>query len=618
MRHLHLAACAAGVALLGSASAAWAGTYDLSIGRTTINVLGKPSPAVAINGTVPGPTLRFKQGEDLVINVTNTLDEDTSIHWHGMIVPSSEDGVPGLSFDGIKPGTTHTYRFPAQQSGTYWYHSHSGLQEQEGVYGAIVIEPTAAEPYDVDRDYVVMLSEAHPTSPYQMLANLKKQSDYYNYGQRTVGTFLDDVAEKGLGATLGDRLAWGGMRMAPTDIADTSGYTFLVNGLNPDQNWLGLVKPGERVRLRLVNAAAMTTFDIRIPGLKMTVVQADGNAVQPVAVDELRMAVAETYDVIVEPAANTAYTLFAESLDRGGYARATLAPREGMSGDVPALRARPQLTMADMGGHGGMDHADMSQGAMNHGSMDHEPMAHEEMGHAHGDHAHGEHAHGEHAAKEAAKEEDPYDFGLDDFAHSHDHAEIDFDDLALAPSAPPAQDPFYAPGSGLAPRAANGGKVLSYADLKAVAPLYPPRKPTREIEIRLTGNMERYIWSIDGKTYSEAEPIHLTYGERVRFTFVNETMMAHPMHLHGMWSILDNGNGAWNPAKHVLNVAPGTRLSADVEVDAPGRWAFHCHLMLHMATGMFREVIVDGDPATPAATSAQPMGHDHSSKHGGH
>ncbi len=551
----------AAAALLAAAPAAWAGTYDISIGRTSIDVLGKPSPAMAVNGTVPGPILRFQEGEDLVINVTNTLDEDTSVHWHGLILPSSEDGVPGLSFDGIKPGSTHTYRFPAQQSGTYWYHSHSGLQEQEGVYGAIIIEPKARDPFRYDRDYVVMLSEAHPTSPYKMLANVKKQADYYNYGQRTLGTFLDDIAEKGLGATLNDRLAWGGMRMTPTDIADTSGYTFLVNGRNPDQNWSGLFKPGERVRLRFINAAAMTYFDVRIPGLEMTVVQADGNNVQPIKVDELRVAVAETYDVIVMPKEDRAYTIFAQSLDRSGFARATLAPREGMTAEIPPLSPRPLLTMADMG-HGnmggdmaGMDHSSMGGSMPDMKGMDHAAM--------------------------------------DGSMAGMDHSQ----------RAAPAQDPFYAPGSGLTPKAANGGKVLSYADLKAQKPLYALREPTREIEIRLTGNMERYIWSINGKTYSEAEPIRLQYGERVRFTFINETMMSHPMHLHGMWSILDNGNGAWNPAKHVLNIAPGTSLSADVEVDAPGTWAFHCHLMFHMATGMFREVIVEGGPQTAAAAT---------------
>ncbi|WP_340119298.1 copper resistance system multicopper oxidase [Pelagibius sp. 7325] len=583
-RNTRAAFAAVGVvtALLG-VPPALAGTYDLTIGETTINVSGSDRTALAINGTVPGPTLRFKEGEDLVINVTNTLDEDTSIHWHGLIVPTSQDGVPGLSFDGIKPGTTHTYRFPAQQSGTYWFHSHSGLQEQSGVYGSIVIEPQGREPFRYDREYVVVLSDWHDTKPEKILANLKKQSDYYNYNQRTLLSLFDEAEEKGFDAALADRLDWGGMRMTPTDIADISGYTFLVNGKNPEQNWTGLFAPGERVRLRFINAAAMTYFDVRIPGLEMTVVQADGNNVQPVKVDEFRIAVAETYDVIVRPMEDQAYTLVAEPLERGGLARGTLAPRDGMTAEVPGLRPRPLLTMADMS-HGdmeGMDHAAMGHsmpaaeapGAVEPpmSGMDHAAMGHGTMPQADGPPA-----------------QQPMS-GMDHAAMGH----------AMPPASADA-DPFYAPGSGLTPKAANGGKFLSYADLKAQRPLYEVREPTREIEIRLTGNMERYFWSINDKKYSEAEPIRLTYGERVRFKFVNETMMTHPMHLHGMWTILDNGNGKWNPVKHVVSIAPGTTVLAEVEVDAPGRWAFHCHLMYHMATGMFREVIVEGGPQAAA------------------
>ncbi len=573
-------------AIVGVASALFgavptlAGTYDLTIGETIINVSGTEQTALGINGMVPGPTLRFKEGEDLVINVTNTLDEDTSIHWHGLILPFTEDGVPGISFDGIKPGATHTYRFPAQQNGTYWFHSHSGLQEQSGVYGSIVIEPEGREPFRYDRDYVVVLSDWHDTKPEKILANLKKQSDYYNYNQRTLMTFFDDVSEKGFGAALSDRADWGEMRMTPTDVADISGYTFLVNGKNPEQNWTGLFKPGERVRLRFINAAAMTYFDVRIPGLQMTVVQADGNNVQPVKVDEFRIAVAETYDVIVRPTDEQAYTIVAEPMARTGMARATLAPREGMEAAVPEGRERPLLTMADMG-HGGMEGMDHSQmqgmaeptkdtGQMP--GMDHSQMP---------------------GATQPAMDQEQMP-GMD---HSN---MSQMDRVAMGGAAGMRQDPFYAPGSGLMPTAANGGKFLSYADLKAQKPLYEDREPTREIEIRLTGNMERYFWSMNDKKYSEAEPIRLKYGERVRFKFVNETMMSHPMHLHGMWTILDNGNGKFNPTKHTVSIAPGTTVLAEVEVDAPGQWAFHCHLMYHMASGMFRMVIVEGGPQTTA------------------
>ncbi|MGB5093362.1 MAG: copper resistance system multicopper oxidase [Parvibaculum sp.] len=520
-----------------------AGTYNLAIGEKSIEVLGHHKDAYAINDMIPGPTLHFTQGEDVTINVTNKLKEDTSLHWHGIILPSDQDGVPGFSFDGIKPGETFTYHFKVQQSGTYWYHSHSGMQEQEGVYGAIIIKPQAREPFKYDRDYVVMLSDMHPEDAHSILSNLKMMSDYYNHSQRTISTFFKDLAEKGWRATMDDRRMWGSMRMMPTDIADVTGYDYLVNGKSAAENWTGIFKPGERIRLRFINASAMTYFDVRIPGLAMTVVSADGNNVQPVKVDEFRLAVAETYDVIVQPKTEKALTIFAQTMARNGFARATLAPREGMEAGVPPLSPAPLLTMADMGmAHDGMD---MSGTTMSHEDMKGMDMDHMDMG---------------------AK-----------------------------------ADPFYRAGSGLAPKAGGGGKFLSYADLRAQTPLFPERKPTREIELRLTGNMERYDWSINGVKYEDAEPIHLTYGERVRFKFVNETMMTHPMHLHGMWLILDNGQGKGNPAKHIISIAPGMTVYTETEVDAPGQWAFHCHLMYHMMTGMFRRIIVDGGPVASSA-----------------
>ena len=557
---------AAAVAMLLFVSTAFAGTYDLVIGETTLDVSGTERPALAINGSVPAPTLRFFEGEELTINVTNTLEVDSSIHWHGLILPFVMDGVPGVTFDGIEPGTTHTYRFPAQQSGTYWYHSHSGVQEQEGLYGAIIIDPREPEPYSYDREYIVVLSDWHDSPAEEILANLVRQPDYYNQRRQTLATFLDDVKKKGFRAALANRLAWAEMRMTPTDISDVSGYTFLVNGKSPAQNWTGLFEPGERVRLRFINAAAMTFFDVRIPGLQMTVVQADGNNVQPVLVDEFRIAVAETYDVIVELEEDRAYTLFAESMARTGFARGTLAPREGLEAAVPPTREPPFLTMADMG-HGEMDHGQMDHSGMHHG--DTTGMEHHE-GH------HEEHHEGHHEG------------------HHDGHHEMSREDVETG-------DPFYAPGSGLTPRAANGGRFLSYADLKARNPRYPLRPADREIEIRLTGNMERYFWSINEQIYPKAEPIRLRLGERVRFKFVNETMMTHPMHLHGMWTILDVGAGQWNPVKHTVSIAPATTVYADIEADAPGRWAFHCHLMYHMATGMFREVVVEDDPEVTLA-----------------
>ena len=565
----------------------WAGEYSLTVDRVTIDTGDFRKQGIGYNGASPGPILRFREGEDVTIHVTNNLDEPTSVHWHGLILPFQMDGVPGLSYPGIAPGETFTYRFPIKQSGTYWFHSHSGFQEPDGAYGAIVIEPAGREPFRYDREYVVQLTDKHPHSGDRIMRNLKSSADYYNRQQQTVGDFWRDSSERGLAATLKDRLMWGDMRMMSSDIEDVQGFTGLINGKGPEQNWTGLFKPGERVRLRLINSSAMTYFDVRLPGLKMTVVQADGNNVQPVTVDELRIGVAETYDVIVQPKEDQAYTLFAESMGRSGFARGTLAPREEMQGEIPELRPAPLLTMADMGmAHMGMDHGDMAgmdHGGMNHGDMagmDHSGMSHGDMaGMDHSGMSHGDMA------------------GMDHSSMNHgdmagmDHGNMNHGEAAALPA-----DPFYAEGSGLIPQAYNDGRFLSYADLRAQKPLYEDREPTREIELRLTGNMERYIWSINGIKESDAEPIRLQYGERVRFKFVNETMMTHPMHLHGMWSILDVGADQWNPVKHVISVAPGTTVYMETEVDAPGKWAFHCHLSYHAAAGMFRTVIVEGGP----------------------
>ncbi|MBK1874495.1 copper resistance system multicopper oxidase [Marinobacter sp. 1-3A] len=547
-----------------------AGEYNLTVDRVEIDTGEFVKEGVGYNGKSPGPVLRFKEGEEVTINVTNNLDEMTSIHWHGLILPFEQDGVPGISFPGIKPGETFTYNFPITQSGTYWFHSHSGFQEPEGAYGSIVIEPEGREPFRYDRDYVVQLTDKHPHSSDRIMRNLKVTPDYYNRDQQTVGEFFSDASKNGFLNTVKDRLAWGDMRMMKADVEDLQGFTGLINGKGPTQNWTGIFEPSERIRLRFINSSAMTYFDIRIPGLEMTVVQADGNNVQPVNVDEFRIGVAETFDVIVRPKEAQAYTIFAESMGRSGYARATLAPKEGMEADVPELRKPGRLTMADMGSMPGMDHGDMP--GMNHGNMgemsgmDHSNMANSDT--------------------------------------MPDMAEMDHSNMAgmdhgsmMMPEGGPS-DPFYADGSGLVPTAANGGKFLSYADLFAQKPLYDVREPTREVELRLTGNMERYTWSINGVKYEDADPIRLQYGERVRFKFVNETMMVHPMHLHGMWSILDVGAGVRNPIKHTISVQPGTTVYMETEVDAPGQWALHCHLSYHMAAGMFRKVIVEGGPPT--------------------
>jgi CopA family copper-resistance protein len=561
---------------------------DLVIGETEITVGEKSAIATTINGTVPGPLVRLKEGTEAVIRVTNRLKGDTSIHWHGVILPFQMDGVPGLSYDGIKPGETFEYRFPVTQNGTYWYHSHTGLQEQTGLYGPLVIEPAQPEPWAYDREYVVVLSDWTFDNPHTLLAKLKKQADYSNYQQRTLMEFIRDTRRDGFVPTMKDRMMWSKMRMMPTDFADVTGYhyTYLMNGRAPESNWTGLFKPGEKVRLRFINAAAGTYFDVRIPGLPMTVVQADGQNISPVTVDEFRIAIAETYDVIVEPAADQAYTLFAETMDRSGYARGTLAPRVGMPAAIPPRRERPLLTMKDMGmdmgdmkgmsGMEGMDGmknmpaTDSAMPGMDHSKMSPPPPASSQ-------------SHGGHGTQMPEMK-----MGGDSsktYKHSPDTHGPGNTTVAMV-----SQSRLHEPGSGLEDAK---WKVLVYTDLKSPAPGVDLRPPRREIELHLTGNMERYMWSFDGEQFSEGtEPIRLVHGERVRLTFVNDTMMNHPIHLHGMWMVLDNGNGQHNPRKHTINVKPAERLSADVTVDAPGNWAFHCHILFHMEMGMFRVVSV--------------------------
>jgi len=565
--------------------------FDLAIGETPVNLTGSPRIATTINGSLPGPTLRWREGDTVTLRVRNRLDEDTSIHWHGILLPANMDGVPGLSFDGIAPGGLYEYRFKVKQSGTYWYHGHSGFQEQTGVYGALIIDPREPEPFRYERDYVVMLSDWTDEDPARVLKKLKKQSGYYNFRKRTVGDFIADVSEHGWAATVAERKAWAAMRMTPTDLADVSGYTYtyLLNGQAPAGNWTGLFRPGERVRLRFINASAMTYFDVRIPGLKMTVVAADGQYVEPVSVDEFRIAVAETYDVIVEPQDAEAYTLFAQSLDRSGYARGTLAQREGLSAPVPPLDPRPRLTMADMG-HGGMEHgahggaAPASDEPAGRSAMDHgvhggtAHAGHDMAGMDHGGMNHGEMAgmdHGGHAGAGSGMQ-----------AHPASEAGSPLVDMQTMNPIPKLDDP----GFGLRD---NGRRVLTYADLRSAFADPDGRAPGRTLELHLTGHMEKFAWSFDGIPFADAEPLRLKYGERLRIVLVNDTMMTHPIHLHGMWSDLEDEQGHFLVRKHTLDMPPGSRRSYRVTANALGRWAYHCHLMFHMETGMFREVRVE-------------------------
>jgi len=528
--------------------------FDLEIEETLVNFTGAPRFAHAVNRSIPAPILRWTEGDIVTLRVSNRLADDyASIHWHGILLPANMDGVPGLSFNGIAPGETYVYRFTVKQGGTYWYHSHSAFQEQLGLYGALIIEPREPEPFRYDREHVVLLSDWTDENPERLFAKLKKQSDYYNFNQRTVGDFFRDIRKRGLGDTLADRAAWGEMRMTPTDLADVSGYTYtyLMNGTAPAGNWTGLFKPGERVRLRFINGSSMTYFDVRIPGLKMTVVAADGQNVHPVTVDEFRIAVAETFDVIVEPTGQDAFTIFAQSMDRSGYACGTLAVREGLRAPVPEPDPRPLLTMADMGhGHGTPN----GHGAGAGGSDD--PHA----------------GHGTHAAAMQTHPESERGNPLVDMKTMMPSSRLDD------------------PGIGLRE---NGRRVLTYADLRSLFEDPDGREPARTIELHLTGHMERFAWSFDGLKFSDAEPIRLTYGERLRIVLVNDTMMTHPIHLHGMWSDVEDDDGQFFVRKHTVDMPPGTKRAYRVRADALGRWAYHCHLLYHMEAGMFREVRVE-------------------------
>lgn len=567
-------------------SISYSDVINLQVQETAVKVGGKNAKAITLNGSKPGPLVRIKEGQTITINVDNQLAESTSIHWHGLTPPPNMDGVPGVSFAGIKAGETFTYQFPVNQSGTYWYHSHSGLQEQRGHYGPLIVDPIEPEPFSYDQDYVVMLSDWTFEDPDKVLSKLKTVAGYYNYQRRTGADQLGDGA-------------WNSMRMDPTDIADVTGatYTYLMNGLVPDDNWTGLFQPGDKVRLRFINASAMTFFDVRIPGLKMQVVQADGQNVQPVDVDEFRIGVAETYDVIVEPQAEQAYTIFAETMDRSGYARGTLATQEGLSAAVPALRDRPLRTMADMGmvmsgdGSGMENMPGMGKSSTKDSMMDPNMPG---MGN-------GSTMDPNMPGMDNGSAMDPNMPGMDmpgmDMPGMNSSGAVPHgpDTHGLGNATVPMMElnRLSDPGVGLEN---TGTKVLVYSDLRSLTPHADQRAPERELEVHLTGNMERYMWSFDGKKYSEDKEIIFYNGERLRLIYVNDTMMEHPIHLHGMFTELDTGAGAYNPLKHTVVVKPAERLAMNVSVDAPGNWAFHCHLLYHMEVGMFRTVAVVDRP----------------------
>lgn len=571
-RFLSGAAMAGGALLAPTLMPAWArsGTHglgapgavlrgsqiDLTVGHSMVRVGKRQGHAVTVNGTMPGPLLRLTEGQNVRLRVINTLDEETSIHWHGLLVPFNMDGVPGISFPGIKARETFDYEFPVQkQAGTYWYHSHSNMQEAMGMFGGLIVDPAGTDPIVSDREHLVILSDWSFTHPHAIWNNLKRMGGFYNRQKQTAAGLL-----AGKDQPLSERVMWGQMLMDPTDISDVTAatYRYLMNGQTSDDNWTALFAPGERVRLRIVNGSAMTNFNVRIPGLAMTVVAADGVPVQPVETDEFQIAVAETYDVIVTPTEAKAYGLIGEAIDRSGLVRATLAPQMGMTAPIPALRERPLLTMKDMG-MGGMDH-----GGMDHGGMDHSAMGHD-MG------------------------------GMDHGSMNHNMR-----DPSVAPQvkmgpgvaslSPMAEDRTGDRPTGLEK---VDHRVLTYRQLKSLAPNSDKRKPSREIDVHLTANMERYMWSFDGEKFSDkTEPLAFRHMERVRVNLINHTMMPHPIHLHGFFFEVVNGNPGHHPHKNVVNVLPGGKVSFDLTADALGDWAFHCHMLMHMHSGMFRVVTV--------------------------
>jgi len=652
--------------------------FDLTIDSLPVNFTGRRAMATAINGSVPGPTLRWQEGETVTVAVTNRLKEATSIHWHGVRLPAPMDGVPGLSYAGIMPGETFTYTIPVAQSGTYWYHSHSRFQEQTGLSGALIIEPKRQDTVAYDKDYVVLLSDWTDTNPDKIFSNLKQQSDFYNYHRLTAVDFFKEAKKKGVGSALSNRLAWARMDMSPTDLSDISSatYTYLMNGNSPNGNWTGLFQPGERVRLRFINGSSMTFFDVRVPGLQITVVQADGNDIEPVTVDEFRIGVAEVYDVIVEPKADTAYTIFAQSEDRTGYARGTLTPKLGMTAAVPPMDPRPLRTMVDMG-MGNMAGMNMTKTGGKAPAGDMAGMAGMDMSGIDGmtkkDVSVSPQSKSQPAASaennmqdmpgmkmgnestappdkaQAGKTQDSMRAMNTDSGSAAEHTTSksagmppmsamsgsDMGDMEMGsntgttPFPQPGPDtmpimsmpdamkasaklepsnpkPMHVgpqvdnvpmqvserlsdPGIGLSD---NGRRVLTYADLKARYKGVDGRPPTREIELHLSGSMDRYIWGFNGEKFSDAQPIQLKLGERVRIVLINDTMMEHPIHLHGLWSELENGHGEFNPYKHTVIVKPAERVSYLLSADTPGSWAYHCHLLYHMEAGMFRTVVV--------------------------
>ncbi len=505
--------------------------YEFDIEKQMLNKTGTPTMGMTVGGGTPGPVIVATEGDLLRVTFHNTMDVQTSIHWHGILLPNEQDGVPILTTSPIAAGASHTFEYPIIQSGTYWYHSHTGLQEQRGVYGAMVLHPKPAmAKHETEKpdEHVVVFSDWSDEDPKHILANLKKDGDYYALKKGSVQSWAGVLANGR--AAIKNRLEGAWSRMGPMDISDIGYDAFLANGKSSVD--LGVAEGGQTVKLRMVNAAASSYFNIEFSGGPMTIIATDGVDIVPIKVKRLRLAVAETYDVLVTLPMDMAYELRATSEDGTGFASAWLGEGHKMPApDIPRpnlyLSGHDMMDMANM--NNDMDH-DMDSMDMDEPEMDHTEMDHEEMGH-------------------------------------------DMSSMNMTK--------------------ASADVIAHMTDYKAVrSPVDTslPQTNLRTVNLSLTGNMERYVWSFNNNILSKADSIKIKKGETVRFVLKNETMMHHPLHLHGHFFRVLNGQGKFSPLKHTVNVPPMETVTIEFAANEEKDWFFHCHNLYHMMGGMARVV----------------------------
>lgn len=597
--------------------------YHLTIAQEDVRIRDNTAGAMTINGQIPGPTLYFEKGDTARIHVTNEMNAATSIHWHGLLVPPSMDGVPFVTQVPIQPGATFVYEFPIRQTGTYWYHSHSELQEQSGLYGSIVIDDGR---HPVDRAYVVLLSDWTTEDPHEVLRTLKRGSHWYAL-EKGASQSIFGAAKAG---RLGDYFSRELQRMPPMDIADVAYDYFLSNG-RPETALAA--EAGEKVRLRVINGSATTYFHLNFSGGPMTIISADGQRVEPVKEDLFLIGVAETYDVLVTLPERGAYELRATAHDGSGVTSTWLGQGEkhpartiprpdlyepmahGDAGSVLALTPAAAMGMSDARVEAGaFDHPGTGHGGhdMGLGEM---PAAREHPGQHGGGgsmargmpdhHGHGVAHKPEHDAMPRESSPSAHVHGQMPAAEHVGHEQMPAAGAHVS-AARPFSHRFGLLEADVASRpelASEGGKErpsTPYARLKAAEPTDPPAgAPVREIRLTLDGDMQRYTWFIDNQPVSEADTIRVREGEVVRFILINRTMMHHPMHLHGHFFRVINGQGDRAPLKHTVDVAPMATTVIEFYTDEIGDWLFHCHLLYHMKSGMTRLVHYDGFAPAP-------------------